>query len=75
MSAKETEVRDLVQVHVTADLPIRTQALPFADRVEIRFGKAFPVALIVDRPALVQLSKAIADGQARLAEADQKRQG
>ena len=33
------------QVHVTADLPIRAQALPFADRVEIRFGKAFPVVL------------------------------
>lgn len=65
-------MRDIVHVHVTADLPMRTQALPFADRVEIRFGKAFPVALIVDRSALAQLGAAIAEGQAALEEADQK---
>ena len=65
-------MRDIVHVHVTADLPMRTQALPFADRVEIRFGKAFPVVLIVDRPALAQLGAAIATGQAALEEADQK---
>jgi hypothetical protein len=55
-----------VQVHVTADLPIRTQAQPFADRVEIRFGKAFPVALIVDRAALDKFGEAIADGRKAL---------
>lgn len=65
-------MRDIVHVHVTADLPMRTQALPFADRVEIRFGKAFPVALIVDGPALAQLGAAIATGQAALEEADRK---
>lgn len=68
-------MRDIVQVHVRAELPIRTQALPFADRVEIRFGKAFPVALIVDRPALAQLGNAIAVGQAALEQADEQRQG
>lgn len=68
-------MRDIVQVHVRADLPIRAQALPFADRVEIRLGKAFPVALIVDRPALVQLGDAIAVGLAELEQADEKRQG
>lgn len=75
MSAEVAEVRDIVQVHVRADLPIRTQALPFADRVEIRFGKAFPVALIVDRPALAQLGDALAAGRAELEQADQQRKG
>jgi hypothetical protein len=60
------ELRDIVQVHVTAELPIRTQAQPFADRVEIRFGKAFPVALIVDRAALEKLGQAIDDGRRAL---------
>jgi hypothetical protein len=75
VSAEVTEVRDIVQVHIRADLPIRTQALPFADRVEIRFGKAFPVALIVDRPALDQLSDAIAAGRAVLEQAENKGEG
>lgn len=75
MSGEVVEVPDIVQVHVRADLPIRVQALPFADRVEIRFGKAFPVALIVDRPALVQLGDAIAAGRAELELAAEQRQG
>jgi hypothetical protein len=75
MSAEVAEVRDIVQVHIRADLPIRAKALPFADRVEIRLGKAFPVALIVDRPALIQLGDAIAAGRAELEQADEKRQG
>lgn len=74
MSAGVTEVRDIVQVHVTADLPIRSQALPFADRVEIRFGKAFPVVLIIDRSALDQLAEAIAAGRTALNQANQRRQ-
>jgi hypothetical protein len=61
-----TVVRDIVNVHVTADLPIRVRALPFADRVEIRFGKAFPVVLIIDRAALSPLGKAIDQGRAEL---------
>ncbi len=59
-------VRDMVNVHVTAALPIRAQALPFADRVEVRFGKAFPVVLIIDRAALGPLVEAIQAGQAEL---------
>jgi MFS family permease len=47
-------------------VPIRTQALPFADRVEIRFGDAFPVALIVGRDALDTLSEAINEGRRAL---------
>jgi hypothetical protein len=69
VTAGVIELRDIVQVHVTADLPIRTQALPFADRVEIRFGKAFPVALIVDRAALDTLAEAITEGRMALDEA------
>jgi hypothetical protein len=69
------DVRDLVQVYVTAELPIRARALPFADRVEIRLGKAFPVALIVDRGALARLSEAIQQSQAELAAADRQAEG
>ena len=68
-------MRDLVQVHITADLPIRSRALTYADRVEIRLGKAFPVALIVDRSALGQLGDALAAGRAELEQAEQKGQG
>lgn len=67
-------MRDIVQVHITADLPIRSRALPFADRVEIRLGKAFPVALIVDRAALGQLGGAIEAGRLELDQADEQRQ-
>jgi hypothetical protein len=35
-------------VHITSALPTRAHALPFADRIEVRFGKAFPVVLAVD---------------------------
>jgi hypothetical protein len=65
-------MRDVVQVHITADLPIRSRALPFADRVEIRLGKAFPVALIVDSAALGQLGDAIAEGRTELEQAKQQ---
>jgi hypothetical protein len=67
-------VRDVVQVHITGDVPIRSRALAYADRVEIRLGKAFPVALIVDRAALAQLGDALAAGRAELERADQKGQ-
>lgn len=53
---------DMVRVHVTADVPIRPVAMPFADRVEIRFGKAFPVALVVDRDAVIRLRDALGQG-------------
>jgi hypothetical protein len=56
-------MRDIVQVHITSALPIRAQALPFASRVEVRFGKAFPVALIVDRDAVDPLIEVIGIGR------------
>ncbi|RBM20161.1 hypothetical protein DI005_14935 [Prauserella sp. PE36] len=59
----------MVQVHVTADLPIRSRALPFANRVEVRFGKAFPVALLVDEEALVRLGAAIEAAKVELRDA------
>jgi hypothetical protein len=59
-------MRDIVNVHITAELPIRARALPFADRVEIRFGKAFPVVLIVDRAALGRLGEAIQQSEDEL---------
>jgi hypothetical protein len=61
-----SSVRDLVHVYVTAELPIRARALPFADRVEIRFGKAFPVVLIVDKAALSRLGEALQEGRDEL---------
>jgi hypothetical protein len=59
-------MRDLVSVHVMADLPIRARALPFADRVEVRFGNAFPVVLLIDRAAVDRLGAAIQSGLAAL---------
>jgi hypothetical protein len=75
VSAGGTAVRDVVQVHITADLPIRARTLAYADRVEIRLGKAFPVALIVDRAMLAQLTDALAAGRAELEQADKKEEG
>jgi hypothetical protein len=70
MTAQVTQMRDLVHVHITADLPVRARTLPFADRLEIRFGNAYPVALIVDRAALDGLAAAIQSGRAELEAAD-----
>jgi hypothetical protein len=59
-------MRDMVQIHITADLPIRARALPFANRIELRFGKAFPVALLVEQDALTQLAEAISTARDEL---------
>lgn len=56
----------MVRLHVTANLPIRVEPLAFANRVELRFGQAFPAVLIVDRDALPQLIKALVNGQEAL---------
>jgi hypothetical protein len=56
-------MRDVVQVHITSALPIRVQALPFADRIEVRFDMAFPAALIVDRDALDPLIAELVTGR------------
>ncbi|WP_223839782.1 hypothetical protein [Saccharopolyspora pogona] len=65
-------MRDMVHVHVTTELPIRARALAFADRVEVRFGKAFPVALLVDRGAVDTLRQALKDGMDALAATDER---
>ncbi len=62
----------MVHVHVTTELPIRARALAFADRVEVRFGKAFPVALLVDRGAVDTLRQALKDGMDALAATDER---
>jgi hypothetical protein len=59
-------MRDTVQIHVTADLPIRVRALTYANRAEIRFGKAFPVVLLVDSDAIAVLSKELEEVRAVL---------
>jgi hypothetical protein len=74
MTAQVTRMRDLVHVHITADLPVRARTLPFADRLEIRFGNAYPVALIVDRAALDRLGEAIQAGRVELEAADVHKQ-
>lgn len=56
-------MRDIVQIHITSVLPIRVQALPFADRIEVRFGMAFPAALVVDRDALDSLIGELVTGR------------
>jgi hypothetical protein len=67
--------RDLVHVHITDDLPIRAQALPYADRVEIRLGNRFPVALIIDYAALGALERAIQQGWSELDAAGRNKGG
>ena len=67
-------MRDLVSVHITAGLPIRARALPFADRLEIRFGNAFPVALLIDRAALDRIGEAIQAGLSALDTASRRGQ-
>ena len=56
-------MRDIVQVHITSALPIRVKSLSFADRIEVRFGMAFPAALIVDRDALDSLIEELVTGR------------
>jgi hypothetical protein len=68
-------VRDMVQVHITDALPIQVRALPYADRLEVRFGKAFPAVLIVDGSALVRLAEAIETGRAELDAAARAKEG
>jgi hypothetical protein len=62
--------RDVVQIHITENLPIQAKALPFADRIEIRFGRAFPVTLVIDRVALDRLTSAIRAGLSDLEAAE-----
>jgi hypothetical protein len=64
--------RDVVQIHITDSLPIQARALPFADRIEVRFGRAFPVALVIDRAALDRFTDAIRSGLADLEAAERE---
>lgn len=59
-------MRDIVQVHIGTELPIRARALPFANRIEVRLGKAFPVAMLVDQSALPRLLEAMQDARFEL---------
>jgi hypothetical protein len=62
--------RDVVQIHITDSLPIQARALPFADRIEVRFGRAFPVTLMIDRAALDRFTGAIQSGLSDLETAE-----
>ncbi|MFJ5989615.1 hypothetical protein [Lentzea sp. NPDC092896] len=53
---------DLVRVHLTDGVPMRPLAMPFADRIEIRFGNAFPAVLVVDRDVVPQLRDVLDQG-------------
>jgi hypothetical protein len=64
-----TDMHNMVQVHITDSLPMQVRALSYADRIEIRFGKAFPAVLIIDGSTLDRLADAIQDGRDELAEA------
>ena len=59
----------MVYVQVTADLPMRSVVQPWANRIELRFGKAYPVALGIDRAALDVLAELIEAGRRELDEA------
>jgi hypothetical protein len=62
--------RDVVQIFITDSVPIQAKALPFADRIEVRFGRAFPVALVIDRAALGRFTGAISAGLSDLEAAE-----
>lgn len=62
--------RDVVQIHITDNLPIQARALPFADRIEIRFGRAYPVTLVIDRAVLPRFTDAIRAGLSDLEAAE-----
>lgn len=62
-------MRDLVTVHITTEAPMRITALPFANRGEIRIGKAYPVALLIDESALAALAELINGLRVQLAAA------
>jgi hypothetical protein len=64
--------RDVVQIHITDSLPIQARALAFADRIEVRFGRAFPVVLLIDRAVLERFTGAIRSGLADLEAAEQE---
>jgi hypothetical protein len=57
---------DMVYVTVSADLPIRSTVQPYAARIELRFGKAYPVTLGIDRDALDRLAELIEAGRTEL---------
>lgn len=61
-----TGVPDMVYVTVSADLPIRPTVQPYAARIELRFGRAYPVALGIDRDALDRLIDMLETGRAEL---------
>lgn len=64
--------RDVVQIHITENLPVQAKALPFADRIEVRFGRAYPVTLVIDRAALDGFTAAIRFGLADLEAAERE---
>lgn len=68
-------MRDTVQIHVKAELPIRAKTLPFANRAEIRFGKAFPVAFLIDYEALPMFAAAVQSVHEEAAKAADRRSG
>lgn len=64
--SRTSGARDMVHIHVADNLPIQARALPFAGRVEVRFGRAFPVVLLVDATALDRLTEALLSGRGEL---------
>ncbi len=57
---------DVVNMSVSANLPIRSVVQPYADRIELRFGRAYPVTLTIDRAALDLLAELINAGRIEL---------
>lgn len=58
--------RDIVHIHVTDGVPIQGRALPFADRIEVRLARAFPVTLLIDGAALRRFTDAVQAGASDL---------
>lgn len=62
---------DVVFVHVSGALPITSTVQPYADRLELRLGRAYPVTLTIDRAALDHIAALIESGRLELDAAKQ----
>jgi hypothetical protein len=57
---------DVVFLNVSGTLPITSTVQPYADRLELRFGRAYPVTLTIDRDALDRIAELIEAGRREL---------
>lgn len=62
---------DVVYLNVSGALPVTSTVQAYADRLELRFGRAYPVTLTIDRDALDHIAALIDAGRLELDAAKQ----